>query len=76
MPRHPQPTRAATPREHPPLAPQPSSPTPPLVALSEPQRAAVMARFEVLKGYRHDSVSLARVAAAAGVPLRTVQRWL
>jgi putative transposase len=46
------------------------------VALSERQRAAVMARFEVLKGYLHDSVSLARVAAEAGVPLRTVRRWL
>jgi putative transposase len=35
-----------------------------------------MARFQVLKAHLHDSVPLARVAAAAGVPLRTVQRWL
>jgi hypothetical protein len=35
-----------------------------------------MARFEVLKAHLHDSAPLARVAAEAGVPLRTVQRWL
>lgn len=35
-----------------------------------------MARFEVLKAHLHDSVPLARAAAEAGVPLRTVQRWL
>jgi putative transposase len=35
-----------------------------------------MARFAVLRPHLEDGVSLARAAAAAGVPLRTAQRWL
>jgi hypothetical protein len=54
-----QPTPAATLREHPLLAPQAFSSPPPLVALSEQQRAAAMARFEVLKAYLHHGVAAA-----------------
>ena len=45
-------------------------------ALSEDQRVQAMARLTVLRPYLDDGVPLTRTAAAAGVPLRTTQRWL
>lgn len=35
-----------------------------------------MRRFAVLKPHLEESVSLTSAARAAGVPVRTVQRWL
>src|SRR4051794_918413 len=45
-------------------------------ALSEDQRVQAMARLTVLRPHLDDGVPLTRTAAAAGVPLRTAQRWL
>src|SRR3954468_7638713 len=45
-------------------------------ALSEDQRVQAMARLAVLRPHLDDGVPLTRTAAAAGVPLRTAQRWL
>ena len=45
-------------------------------ALSEDQRVQAMARLTVLRPHLDDGVPLTRTAAAAGVPLRTTQRWL
>lgn len=45
-------------------------------ALSDDRRAQVMARLAVLRPHLDDGVPLTRTAAAAGVPLRTAQRWL
>ena len=47
-----------------------------LAALSEDRRREAMARLAVLRPALEDDVLLARAAAAAGVPLRTAQRWL
>ena len=44
--------------------------------LTEEGRAQAMARFAVLRPHLEDGVPLARAADAAGVPLRTAQRWL
>ncbi len=55
-------------------SPERTAPT--LAALPEPQRAAALARFTVLRPHLEDGVPLTHVAEAAGVPLRTVQRWL
>ena len=76
MPRRSLPTHATNPGDQPPPALAASSPPGALVALSEAQRAAATARFELLKPHLHDGVPLARVAREAGVPLRTLQRWL
>ena len=45
-------------------------------ALSEDQWGQAMARLAVLRPHLDDDVPLTRTAAAAGVPLRTAQRWL
>lgn len=44
--------------------------------LSEQQRMQAMARFAVLRPHLEEGVPLTRAAAAAGIPLRTAQRWL
>jgi putative transposase len=49
---------------------------PPLVQLPEDQRAEAMRRFEVLQPHLEAGVALTAAATAAGVPLRTAQRWL
>ncbi len=41
-----------------------------------PRRGKAMARFAVLRPVLEDGVSLTCAAEAAGVPLRTAQRWL
>ena len=53
-----------------------SDPVPALAALTDGQRESAMARFAVLRPHLEQEVPLARVAADAGVALRTVQRWL
>ena len=47
-----------------------------LAALSGDRRHEAMACLAVLRPALEEDVPLARVAAAAGVPLRTAQRWL
>jgi len=47
-----------------------------LVRLPEAQRTVALARFTLLKPHLEDRIPLIHVAAAAGVPLRTAQRWL
>ncbi len=47
-----------------------------LSGLSEAQRVEAMRRFEVLRPHLEDGVSVSGAARAAGVPLRSVQRWL
>jgi putative transposase len=44
--------------------------------LTEAQRPQAMARCAVLRPHRHEGIPLAAVARAAGVPVRSVQRWL
>ncbi|WP_198931530.1 Mu transposase C-terminal domain-containing protein [Rhizobium rhizosphaerae] len=44
--------------------------------LAEERRTEAAARFKVLKPHLDDGVPLARVAADAGVPIRTLRRWL
>jgi putative transposase len=44
--------------------------------LSEEVRAQAQARFTLLKPTLEDGVPLRRVARAAGLPLRTAQRWV
>jgi putative transposase len=46
------------------------------VALPQPRRAAALEHFTLLQPHLEDGIPLAHVAAAAGVPLRTAQRWL
>ena len=48
----------------------------PFAALSEGRRREAMTRLTVLQASLEEDVPLARAAAAAGVPLRTAQRWL
>lgn len=48
----------------------------PLAALSEDRRQQAMARFAVLQPHLERDVPLARAVAAAGISLRTAQRWL
>ena len=48
----------------------------PLGGLSEAQRAAAMARFQVLRPHLNDGVTVSAAAAAAGRSPRTVTRWL
>ncbi len=47
-----------------------------LEELSEGQRRSAMTRLQVLVPHLHEGVPVTRVAAAAGVPLRTMRRWL
>ena len=47
-----------------------------LAALTEAQRQQAMARFAVLRSHLHEGIPLSEVARTAGVPLRSVQRWL
>lgn len=44
--------------------------------INEHRRERAMTRFVVLRPHLEEGVPLTRAAAAAGVPLRTVQRWL
>ena len=48
----------------------------PLAELSEIQRDRAMARFAVLRPHLEDGAHLAQAARAAGVALRTAERWL
>lgn len=49
----------------------------PAAALSEAQRAAALARYTtVIAPHLYEQLPLAAVAAQAGVPVRTAQRWL
>lgn len=50
--------------------------TPALAELTEPQREQAMTRFRVLRSHTERDVPLPRAAQAAGVGLRTVERWL
>jgi putative transposase len=59
-----------------PLAPAAAGRAASPAGLSEAQRTVALARFTLLKPHLEDGVPLVRVAAAAGVPLRTAQRWL
>jgi len=49
---------------------------PALAELTDAQRAQAMARFRVLRPHTERGVPLPRAAKAAGVGLRTVERWL
>jgi putative transposase len=53
-----------------------SNAAPTLVELSEAQRHKAMIRFAVLRPYLEGHAPLARTARDAGVPIRTVERWL
>jgi putative transposase len=46
-----------------------------LAELTIAQRELAMARFAVLRSTLEEGVPLSRAAAAAGVPIRTAQRW-
>lgn len=48
----------------------------PLTELSARQLADARARWEVLRPHLEEGAPLTRAARHAGVPLRTVQRWL
>jgi putative transposase len=48
----------------------------PLAELSEIQRDRAMARFAVLRPHLEDGAALAQAARAAGIALRTAERWL
>ena len=45
-------------------------------ALDGQRRGRAMARFAVLRPHLEESVSLTRAAGEAGIPIRTVERWL
>lgn len=47
-----------------------------LTGLTDADRRQAMGRFQVLRPHLDDEVPLTRVAAQAGVPLRTAQQWL
>ena len=47
-----------------------------LAQLPEPDRAAALTRFRILRPHLEDGVPLARVARDQGLELRTLQRWL
>lgn len=49
---------------------------PTLAERTDSQREQAMARFRVLRSHTERGVPLARAAQAAGVGLRTVERWL
>ena len=48
----------------------------PFAALDEGRREQAVARFAVLRPHLEEGVPLARAAGHAGVPVRTVERWL
>jgi putative transposase len=50
--------------------------TPVLAAFTEAQRQQAMARFAVLRSHLNEGIPVSEVARTAGVPLRSVQRWL
>jgi putative transposase len=50
--------------------------TPPLVALTEEERAEAVARYRLLQPHLEGGVSLAPLAKAQAIPLRTAQRWV
>ena len=47
-----------------------------LAACTEEERQQAMARFAVLRPHLNEGVLLSEAARDAGVPLRSVQRWL
>jgi hypothetical protein len=49
---------------------------PALAACTEEERHEAMGRFAVLRPHLHDGVPLPEAARDAGVPLRSVPRWL
>jgi len=49
---------------------------PALAACTEEERQEAMVRFAVLRPHINDGVPLPEAARGAGVPLRSVQRWL
>jgi putative transposase len=49
---------------------------PALAAFTEEERQEAMVRFAVLRPHLNDGISLSEAARDAGVPLRSVQRWL
>ena len=49
---------------------------PALAAFTEAQRQQAMARFAVLRSHLHEGIPVSEVARTAGVPLRSMQRWL
>src|SRR5918992_455917 len=49
---------------------------PALAAFTEEERQEAMVRFAVLQPHLNDGVPLSEAARDAGVPLRSVQRWL
>jgi putative transposase len=49
---------------------------PALAAFTEEERQEAMVRFAVLQPHLNDGISLSEAACDAGVPLRSVQRWL
>jgi putative transposase len=51
-------------------------PAPAFAELTAPQREQAMGRFAVLRPHLEQDVPLARSALAAGVPVRTAERWL
>jgi transposase-like protein len=53
-----------------------SNSAPALVDLSEAQRRQAMTRFAMLRPYLEGDAPLAYTARDAGVPIRTVERWL
>jgi putative transposase len=60
------------PRREPLTAP----PAPALAELTAPKREQAMGRYAVLRPHLEQDVPLARSALAAGVPVRTAERWL
>src|SRR6266568_8439389 len=49
---------------------------PALAACTEEARQQAMARFAVLRPHLNEDIPLSEAARDAGVPLRSVQRWL
>ncbi len=49
---------------------------PPLAALAEAERARALERFHILEPFLEHGVPLPRIAAARGIPLRTLRRWV
>jgi putative transposase len=55
---------------------QQSNRPPALAAYTEEERQQAMARFAVLRPHLHEDIPLSEAARDAGIPLRSVQRWL
>ena len=49
---------------------------PPLVTLTEEERARALARYRLLQPHLEGGVALTAVARAHALPLRTAQRWV